>query len=102
MVSSPRLVLIAALILASPAPARAAAHEHEEEDDVDTRIDAREFAAHLDEPEIVGHQAPLWIALQGSVRDHDDGRRDFGAMVLLGLPLGRIAQSSPKEPPALD
>lgn len=37
---------------------------------------------------------PLWVSVQGSLVVREQGRRDFGAMLLVGVPLERLAKPS--------
>lgn len=40
---------------------------------------------------------PLWVSVQGSLVFRDKGHKDFGAMLLLGVPLERLGKA-PKRP----
>jgi len=91
--SNPRRTLPA--VLASTfALATATARAETELDDTPPpgpRIDLRDVAPH-DLWAASGDRAPIWIALEAQLCERSVGARGIGAMLLLGLPLDRLAR----------
>ena len=68
-----------------------------DDDDLGARIDTFDLAPPPVRADGVGHHGPLWVALQATLGERGNAR-DVGAMILVGLPLGHIAQSAGAEP----
>jgi hypothetical protein len=102
-ITASRAAIFAAMILWA-LPARAVTFPAEDLDDLGPRIDGLDVPPPVPRPAPAGHRPPLWIAVEARYGQRRTGERDVGGMVLLGIPLGRFAQSSPKaapQPPAL-
>jgi hypothetical protein len=96
-------LVLSSLIVAFPARALAGPADHDDpllhpRAEQDPRLDLREPGARLPSP----LRAPLWFAIDASLRRQDGGPTAIGGMLFVGLPLERLAARPVRiaEPPA--
>lgn len=95
-------LLLSSLVVAFPARALAGPADHDDpllhpRIELDPRLDLRESGHRVPSP----LRAPLWFAIDASMRRPDGGPTVIGGMLLVGLPLERIAARPPRiaDPP---
>jgi hypothetical protein len=96
-------LVLSSLIVAFPARALAGPADHDDpllhpRLELDPRLDLREPGRRLPSP----LRAPVWFAIDASVRRPDGGPTAVGGMLFVGLPLERLAARPPRfaDPPA--
>jgi hypothetical protein len=92
-------VIVLWLVLAAAALASRRVHAGEDADDPPlVAADAHEsdFTPPDPGPDLLpARSRPIWLRIAGTIALPDTGKRSFGAMVLVGMPLGAIADRKP-------